>query len=337
MICSKSASGGVHTSHTHLLIYLCYNFSMQRRFRRSQQKQIHWKLLLFLLSLIVIGGLAASRRGSEIISPLPKDDPTVTNTDISLLKKKKTPAELEDLIKNIVGTTWKNYSIYIKDLSSPFEVGINETVMYPAASVNKIPILASLYTEAQQKNVDLDKQITVQAKDIQDYGSGIIRNDPPGGTYTVKTLARLMMQQSDNTAAYILSVHVVPNTTTQKFVNAWGLTQTDMDENTTSNKDMALLLTKIYTGGLVNTAYTQEMLSFLKDSDYEERIPGSLPPTATAYHKTGDAIAALHDVGIVTDDKLRYYIGIFTGDITDEEETKKLMAKISKFVYDYLK
>lgn len=277
------------------------------------------------------------RRESEVISPVPKENPVTSKSGISLFKKQKDPHQLQNLIQNAVGTTWKNYSIYVKDLSSSFEVGVNETVMYPAASVSKIAILASLYYQVQQKNVDLDKQITVQAGDIQDYGSGVIRNDPPGGTYTVKTLARLMMQQSDNTAAYILANYIVPITTIQKDITSWGLTQTDMDQNTTSNKDMALLLTKIFSGGIVNAAYTQEMLSFLKDSDFEDRIPGNLPATSTTYHKTGDAVAQLHDVGIVTDGKLQYYIGIFTADITDEEETKKLMANLSKLVYDYLK
>ncbi len=310
---------------------------MLRGYRHTPPKVFHTKIFLFLLVILVITVLGLSRRGSEIVSPIPKDNPKTTNTGMSLFTKKKDPGQLQDLIKNTIGTTWKSYSIYIKDLSSSFEVRINETVMYPAASVSKIAILASLYYQVQQKNVDPDKQITVQAGDIQDYGSGVIRNEPPGGTYTIKTLAKLMMQQSDNTAAYIISAYVVPIETIQKLVTSWGLTQTDMIQNTTSNKDMSLLLTKIFSGGIVNTAYTQEMLSFLKDSDYEDRIPGNLPTTSVTYHKTGDAVASLHDAGIVTDGKLQYYIGIFTGDITDEEETKKLMAKISRLVYDYFK
>ena len=69
-------------------------------------------------------------------------------------------------------------------------MGINESVIFTAASVNKVPILAALYEEAQKGNVDFNRVITLQASDIQDYGTGSIRYDPPGTTYSVKTLAQ---------------------------------------------------------------------------------------------------------------------------------------------------
>ncbi len=217
-------------------------------------------------------------------------------------------------------------------------MGINETVMYEAASVNKIPILVALYSKAQEGSINLDKQITIQEKDIQDYGTGVIRYEKPGSAYSIKTLARLMMQKSDNTAGYILSVYFVSTAHVQKMLSGWGLTQTEMVEaNQTSNRDVAILLTNLLDGKIVNQALTEELKSFLKDSDFEDRLPPLLPKTATVYHKTGDATAKLHDVGIIEDGKMRYYLGIFTSDITDEAETKQLMAKISKLVFDYLK
>ncbi|MEK7528376.1 MAG: serine hydrolase [Patescibacteria group bacterium] len=310
---------------------------MRRGSQRKSSNLSHIKILVLPIAILVIGGFIMTRRGSDVVSPVPKDNPETTHAASVLLQKKKNPDELHDLVQTIIGTTWKNYSVYVKGLSSNFEFGINDTVMYDAASVNKIPILAALYVNAESGKVDLNKQITVQTKDIQDYGTGTIRYEKPGGIYSLKTLARLMMQQSDNTAAYILSVYIVPTADIQKLLPSWGLTQTDMINNQTSNRDIAILLPKLLDGKIVNLALTQELKAFFKDTEFEDRLPSLLPKTATVYHKTGDAIATLHDVGIVEDGKLKYYIGIFTSDITDEEQTKKLMAKISRLVYDYLK
>jgi beta-lactamase class A len=203
--------------------------------------------------------------------------------------------------------------------------------------VAKVPILAALYEEAQKGNIDFNKIITLQAADIQDYGTGSIRYDPPGTTYSVKTLARLMMQQSDNTAAYLLANYVIGMDVVQKYVDGWGMTQTDMVNNQTSNSDMALLFEKIIDKKIVNPALSDEMLALLKDSDFEYLFPGELPKDVTVYHKIGTAVGAVHDVGVVESGNLKYYIGIFTSDVGDEEQAAKLLADVSKVVYDYLK
>ena len=54
-----------------------------------------------------------------------------------------------------------------------------------------------------------------------------------------------MMQKSDNTAAFLLANYVIGLNTIQQYVDGWGMTQTDMVNNTTSNHDMALLFEKI--------------------------------------------------------------------------------------------
>lgn len=277
-----------------------------------------------------------------IISPL-ADTPSMTTSTktrtsvLSVFSKKKNPDELQEKIKEAIGLTWKNYSILVIDTTSDFKVGINEDEIFTAASVNKIPILAALYTKAQSGEVDLDEVITLQAEDIQDYGTGSIRYEKPGTTYTIKTLAKLMMQQSDNTAAYILANHIIGIDTIQELLSSWNMTQTDMAGNKTSNADIALLMKKIYQGGIANVASTKEMLAFFKDGEFEDRIPGALPKDVEVYHKIGTEIGIMHDVGIVALPTTKYYIGMMVSDVTNEDETTKLMATVSKLVYDYMK
>lgn len=307
--------------------------------RDGVKKSKRRKLFIPVLFILFLTGWWIFKNQSPaVVSPIPAGETPQTDVLSLVFPKKKSPDQLRQMVTKLVGSTWKNYSVYVRDLNSPFIMGINETVIYDAASVNKIPILAALYVGAKKGTIDLNRQITIQEKDIQDYGTGVIRYEKPGGTYSVKTLARLMMQQSDNTAAYILSSYIIPTPSIQELFGSWGMSQTEMvAKNETSNRDVSLLLPKLIDGSLLNPSLTQEVRAFLKDSEFEDRLHKGLPETATIYHKTGDAVATLHDVGVVEDGKLRYYIGIFTADITDEEETKDLMAKVSRLVYDYLK
>jgi beta-lactamase class A len=295
-------------------------------------------LVVVILSLILGYFLVQywGDKNTEVVSPL-SDDKAQEISILEFVTHTKDSDQLRDKIKEQIGNSWKNYSVSVVDYNSKFVMNINESVIFTAASVNKIPILAALYSEVQKGNIDLDRVITLQRADIQDYGTGSIRYDPPGSTYSVKTLARLMMQQSDNTAAFLLANYVVGMDVVQKYVNGWGMTQTDIVDNKTSNGDMALLMKKIMDKKIVGPALSDEMLGFMKDSDFEDRIPGELPKDAVIYHKIGTGVGGVHDIGVVVYGKVKYYIGVFTSDVTDEEQAAKLLAEVSKTIFDYMK
>lgn len=252
----------------------------------------------------------------------------VTQSDWNKLVK-----TIEAEIAPLKGT----FSIYVYDMKNDKEYGMNEDTIFTGASVNKIPIMAALYHLAAKKEIDLEKIIVLQKRDIQDYGTGSIRYDPVGTPYSIKTLARLMMEKSDNTAAYLLATNIIGMDRIQKLVTDWGLTQTDMEENQTSAKDMRILLVKMYKGDITTPALTSEMIGFMDKSDFEDRIPALLPDDVKVYHKIGDEIGKIHDAGIVELKDRPYFIGIFTTDMTDDEITKKTMAKVSKLIFDAIK
>jgi len=236
-----------------------------------------------------------------------------------------------------VGNSFPQYSVVVKDLQSDFSVQINENNIFTGASVHKLFIFGALYYLVQKGEIDMDKKIVLQQDDIQNYGTGSMRYDTPGTTYSVKTLAHLMMQKSDNTAAYLLGRQMIGMDKIQQLTDNWGMTQTDMENNKTSNADVARLMDKIYREKIANKALTLEMLSFLKDGTIEDRIPALLPKGTTVYHKTGNGVGFLHDAGIVVGPKTTYYIGLFTGDVANEEETIQKLAELSKTVYDFMK
>jgi beta-lactamase class A len=300
--------------------------------KSKKTNYLRWFLAVFLI-LLFLGFLKRNlgSQNQQIVSPLPEEI-------FSLFSQKpKDPTSLLSEIKKIIDKFPGSWSVYFYDLTTNQGFGINETAIFTAASVNKVPILASLYYLAGRNAIDLDQQVTLQVSDIQDYGTGSIRYDPPGTTYSLKTLARLMMEKSDNTAAHLLGRQIIGFEKIQKLVDTWGLTQTDMEENKTSLVDMNKLFLKMYRGEITNQALTSEMIGFMDDSDFEDRIPALLPKGVKVYHKTGDETGNIHDVGIVELPNHPYFIGILTSDVSDEAQTKQTIAQISKMVFEYMK
>lgn len=304
------------------------------------------KLVILLFLFLFLTGLVRRRWFSQpqIVSPLP-------DFVVSFLPQKpRDQTRLLSEIKKLTEAAGGSWSVYVHNLKTGENFGIDQAVIFRAASANKIPILASLYFLAGRGEIDLDYQITIQRRDIQDYGTGVLRYEGVGKTYSLKTLARLMMEKSDNTAAYLLGRQIIGFEKIQRIINDWGLTQTEMENNKISLLDMFKLLSKMYRGEITNQALTTEMLDFMDDSDFEERIPALLPKKVKVYHKTGDEVGNIHDVGIVKSEKnlysqkssayskksYAYFIGVLTSEITDEASAKQLIAKISLLVFNYM-
>lgn len=289
-------------------------------------------ILIIFLGILVIATVV-KLNSQKFINPYVESH-ALSAREIKTDKNKIIPiAEIKKKIIKELDKTEGTYSIYFYDLLTGDNFGINDQMIIMAASVNKIPILAALYYFVGKGVIDLDKIVVPQAKDIQDYGTGSIRYDKSGTPYSIKTLARLMMEQSDNTAAYLLGTEIIGLDEIQNLIGSWGLSQTDMKENKSSVRDMQIITQKMYKGEITTPALTKEMLDFMDDSEFEDRIPKGIPASIKVLHKIGDEIGKIHDVGIIDLPERPYYLGIMTTDQTQEEETKRKMARISQIIF----
>ncbi len=245
---------------------------------------------------------------------------------------------LKEIIEKNFAQSPGDYSVYFVDFKTNQAVGVSEKQQFRAASVNKVPIVASLYYLAHKGKIDLDEKVTVQEVDIQNYGTGTIRYQKPGGIYSLKSLAKLALKQSDNTAAHILKNRIGADVL-QQTISTLGLRQTDIENNKTSNHDMSLLFKSIYTNKITSEAKTQELLSFMKDIDIEDRLSKNLPSDVTFYHKTGDEEGNVHDVGILTDNNgTIFYVGVLTAEVSGKEaEVTQSMNNVGEELTSFLK
>lgn len=225
--------------------------------------------------------------------------------------------------------------IAAKDLTTGEGFELADNRKFDAASTMKLIIVGYMYHEASNNQFDLDEVLTIPAGDVQRYGTGVIQYQAGPYQYSYRELARLMMEKSDNTAAYVLANNL-DKTKLQEFANGQGLTDTSIDNNTTTARDLVRFLERLHANEMAEPALTNEMLSILDDSDFEDRLRAKLPKETTVYHKTGDAFnGGSHDAGLVIYQNHVYAVAIFTEGLGSREVAAPKIASASRDIFAY--
>jgi beta-lactamase class A len=97
--------------------------------------------------------------------------------------------------------------VSVKHLESGEESSLNGDVLFPTASVFKIPVLVELYRQVDSGKIDLDEKTFLLEKD-KVPGSGILKELSEGLVLSNRDLINLMMILSDNTATDLITEKV---------------------------------------------------------------------------------------------------------------------------------
>lgn len=236
--------------------------------------------------------------------------------------------EKKESVQTILSEREGDFSVYYQDITTSESFGIDENKVLTAASLNKIYIIGYLYYLAGKERIDLEDTITIQKEDIQDYGTGSLRYEGEGKPYTLKKLSELALRQSDNTAAFVLAARI-DRANIQKFVDDLGLDATDIEKNRTSARDVGVFFRLIHDNKITTPSLTGELLGFMTETDFEDRLALFAKEKAAVYHKSADAVAMIHDGGIVDDGRNPFIIVVMTSGIKDEQDAKITIGKIA--------
>ena len=221
--------------------------------------------------------------------------------------------------------------IAVRELGSDQTYALADDRKFDAASTMKVLFAAYMYHQASNDEFDLDEEITIPASQVQRYGTGSIQYEAGPYTYTYRELAKRMMHESDNTAAFVLA-NKLEQDKLQEYAEYLGLKDTSVEGNTTTPRDMMNLFAKLYNKELADSALSTELLEFTRHTEFEDRIPARLPAEATVYHKTGDAFdGGFHDVGVVEYQGKKYAVAIFGQGLSKED-----LADMSRHIFTYM-
>lgn len=124
--------------------------------------------------------------------------------------------------------TFKDVSIYAKEINGNRVIAFNENRLYFTASCFKVITAIALYHKLEHENLDDDMVIDFEEKD-KVPGSGILKNMRPHSN-SIYNYAVLMLKMSDNTATDIL-VNYVTREYQNKIIEALGLRKTNIRQN----------------------------------------------------------------------------------------------------------
>lgn len=244
------------------------------------------------------------------------------------------------------------------DVVTGKELLINPDENFHAASTMKVPVMMEIFRQAADRQLSLDQRIPVKNdfESIVDRSHYSLAPDSDsdqslyarvGQIVTIRDLMRLMITVSSNLATNILIERVNPervmdlmrsiganNIRVLRGVEDGKAFQKGLN-NTTTARDLMIILRRIAERRAVSERASNEMIKTMLAQKFNEGIPAGLPRDARVSHKTGSITRINHDAGIVLPRSRKpYVLVVLTRGIEDEKLAHKLIADISRAVYE---
>lgn len=223
---------------------------------------------------------------------------------------------------------------YYLNLVTGMEYGVREDETFGAASVIKLPLYMHVLAECAAGRMTMDEKLTVTAEDkVPICGAltlftGDVQAD-------IRTLCRLMISISDNTATNKLIEHcTIPGA--QEGFQRMGLTKTQLTRklfdrtasraglrNVICPKEIGHLLAMLYRDEFVSKAVCKEAIDTLLLQQVDHKLNGRICGGVSIAHKTGEDDHLSNDVGIVY--APQPFVICFAGHDTDVYQWEDLM------------
>jgi len=236
---------------------------------------------------------------------------------------------------------------------------LSADTVFHAASTMKVPVMMELFRQAEVNGFDLDQQVLLinRFRSIADDSPFSI--DPAedsdtslysqlGKRVPVRELMQRMITRSSNLATNQI-IEMIGADHVNTFMRRLGARRMTVLRgvedlkafdrgmiNVATARDLAILMSAIHEGRAPNEAHSREMTDILLAQEFNEKIPAGLPSGTKVAHKTGEITAHSHDAAIVYPaNRSGYVLVVLTRGIRDSRESSKLIADISRLVYQY--
>lgn len=256
---------------------------------------------------------------------------------------------LQDLAKDFEG----DVGIYVYNLKTNQEAGVNADTIFPTASVVKVPILIEVFKQIKAGKLHLKDTLVYDAK--RKYGgSGLMQFYKDSTVTDLRTLASLMITMSDNTTSLWCQELVGGGEAINETMADLGLAHTRVNSRTegrtkdweaygwgqTTPREMASLLIKMRNRTLVDAASSDEMYRIMSNSFYTDYSLSQIPPYVQSAAKQGMVNKSRSELVMVNAPSGDYVFYIATKNNTDESwsfdnKAWQLQRAISAYLWRY--
>ncbi|MTV50735.1 hypothetical protein GJ688_17525 [Heliobacillus mobilis] len=249
------------------------------------------------------------------------------------------PDEEYDLLKQRIKKEMADFSgsfaVYLEDLSTGHQFGINSNMAFPAASVIKVPLVLFLYSLALDGRINLDETISIVPSDLEPSPGGLWSYNI-GTTYTLRQLAKHTIEDSDNTAANML-MRRLGRTNFYLFLRLSGASVIPWGPgkgNVTCARDAALYLKGIWLFRQIEHPLGEEMMQYLLHSKFDDRIPAGVPFDVEVANKIGSQEGVFNDTAIIFLPNRPYVLSVLCCH-PDEQQAVEAIGRIARLTYEY--
>lgn len=269
------------------------------------------------------------------------------------LQAQKTDKKLQKILIGLSKDFGGDVGIYVKNLKTGKEAGINVDSIFPTASMIKVPITCGIFNKIEKGELKYDSVLTY--KDSMLYaGEDILGSFKNNEKIALAKVLMLMITTSDNTASLWSQSLAGKGMEINALMEAYGLKNTRVNSRTdgrrefqkkygwgqTTPKEMATLLTLIYEGKMINAAASERIYRNLIRIYWDNQALSQIPPTVQVASKSGAVNDARSEVVLVNAPNGSYVFCIATKNIKDQSWTEnneswKLIRALSKALWQY--
>lgn len=250
---------------------------------------------------------------------------------------------LENQLKNLAAAYPSVHpSVYVWDYETGNFADINASEIFPTASIIKLPVLVQLFRSIEKNQLTIYDEMV-----LTDYyraeGSGGLQFKAENSKYSIDTLARIMITDSDNSATNMLMSRLGSMTDINSGIRQWGLKDTYVQTwlpdlggtNHSTGRDMATILYNIDNPKFLSTGSREKIFDYMGHVHNNRLIGAGLPVGAEFLHKTGDIGKMLGDAGIVyAPNGKKYIVVIFAKRPHNSVAGKEFIVKASEIIYN---
>jgi len=306
----------------------------KKEFKPWGKKERYWILGVLLGTILVSGILAMSARSWKLPG-LPRISLPSFGSGTIIIEKKGN--DLDETAKEVINSFKEKtkslsgvYGLYVVRLSDNTNYGISQNETFEAASLIKLPVMAALYVEAENGDLDLETEYSLKDED-KVSGSGSLYGKPAGTILSYEDLVWYMGQQSDNTA-FNVALNILGEEKVIEAIGKIGMKDTSLEKNETTPYDIGLFFQKLWDGEIVSKKSRDKILDSLTDTIYEEWLAAGIPDGIDVAHKFGREVHVVNDAGIVFADEPFVLVILSKGVV--EREADEIFPELSKTVYD---
>lgn len=250
---------------------------------------------------------------------------------------------LRDSLTEIQKKYGQKTYIYFVYLNNAAWIGLNERDLFTAASTVKVPLAMAMFRAAETKKIDLNQKYTVEDNELNG-NFGDFYKTAGGKEFTLRELIHIMLKYSDNTAMNALldalgRIGIQDPLDEIYTAMGWEFNMLGQapDYEKINLKTLSNMFLALYNSTFLNIEDSAEILDYLSESPFTDKIAAGVPKDITVAHKIGTASdkETFSDCGIVYASQ-RHYILCLGSNGSNEDNAKKFMKDISSAVYGFV-